>query len=296
MLNLIQDDDLGQLALKIRDEVFVPVNSYKTTVFLCGADLNDEKTLRGKIAKEFNTLWNSYWYDIIYPEDIFDELMYGYKAKDLLSLENMLAESVDALIIIPESPGSFSELGAFANDEKLREKIICVQDEQYKKKKSFINYGPIKLIQKSDTSRVIFVSRQNIERDFSKITSALSRLKKANSKTLTYISLIQLENYLLPAIYLMEPVKKEILERMISFVISDPESSFHKTTTALTMLTKKKFIKITPTGYCLTDLGMLEFYKLKKSGRTKTGIKNNNLDTIRLDILNWQYRKKKIFA
>jgi hypothetical protein len=287
-------DGIGRLAERIRDEIFIPVNTYKTTIFLCGADLNEEKGLRGRIAKELTSIWNSYFYDIIYPEEIFDELMYGYKAKDLLSLENMLAESVDAILIIPESPGSFTELGAFANDERLRDKIICIQDEKYKKEKSFINYGPIRLIQKSKTGQVIFISPALTERGIAKIKTALSKLKKNSSKMPSCVSLMQLENYLLPTVYLMEPVQKGILEQMVAKVISDPEHSFHKTTTALTMLAKKNYISITPDGYCLTNLGLESFNELKKSGKHKISIETQKLDSLRLDIMNWKYRGKKI--
>jgi len=290
------DRELQRLSKTIRDEIFVPVNSYKTTVFLCGGDANDKNTMRGKLAKELTSFWNSYLYDIIYPEDIFDELMYGYKAKDLLSLENILAESVDALVIVPESPGSFSELGAFANDEKLRDKIVCVQDEQYRKKKSFINDGPIRLIKKSQNGEVIFVSPDNIEKGIPKIKAALNKLKKTNSKTVSYISLIQLENYLLPTIYLMEPVPKEILERMVANVSSDPEYSFQKTTTALTILSKKNLVSITPDGYCLTSSGIETFNRLKQSGKTRISIKVDKLDSIRLEVLNWKYRGRRLFA
>ena len=83
-------------------------------------------------------------------EDIFDELLYSSKTKDLLSLEALLAESVDAIVLIPESPGSFAELWAFANDERLRKKMICVVDKKYKKDKSFINQGPLKLVKKEN--------------------------------------------------------------------------------------------------------------------------------------------------
>ena len=111
-------------------------------MFLCGADISMKDKLRYKIANEFKYFWNSYWYEIIYPEDIFDELLYSSRSKDLLSLENLLADSVDVILMIPESPGSFAELGAFANNEKLRAKIVCIIDEKYKKNKSFINQGP----------------------------------------------------------------------------------------------------------------------------------------------------------
>ncbi|MDX2469931.1 MAG: retron St85 family effector protein, partial [SAR324 cluster bacterium] len=62
---------------------------------------------------------------------------------DLLSIENELAEYSDCVVIILESAGTFAELGAFSNNEKLVKKILVVNDSKFKDEKSFINEGPI---------------------------------------------------------------------------------------------------------------------------------------------------------
>ena len=114
--------------------------------------------------------WYSSNYDLIYPEDIFDELLYSSNSTDLLSLENLLADSVDAVVVIPESAGSFAELGAFANNEKLRSKMICVVDIKYKRDKSFINQGPIKLVRSVNKDAIVYIEESNLGKtDYSKI-------------------------------------------------------------------------------------------------------------------------------
>jgi hypothetical protein len=148
----ISKADCISLAEKIRLDVYRPVNSTKTTIFLCGADMSNQEQMRYRIAERLKNRRFSYIYDIIYPEDIFDELLYSLKTKDLLSLEALLAESVDAIVLIPESPGSFAELGAFANDELLRKKMICIVDKKFKKDRSFINQG--------------FIAQNNEERQY----------------------------------------------------------------------------------------------------------------------------------
>src|SRR5690606_18990715 len=146
---------------------------FKTSIFLCGADISQKTTIRFKIAKALTDSHHyNLHYDLIYPEDIFDELLFSSHSPDLLSLENLLADSVDAVIMIPESPGSFTELGAFASNEKLRAKLVCVIDEKYKKTKSFISQGPLKLVKKTNKTNIVYVNFDNIGKSsFSSIKS-----------------------------------------------------------------------------------------------------------------------------
>ncbi|RYE12745.1 MAG: UDP-3-O-(3-hydroxymyristoyl)glucosamine N-acyltransferase, partial [Sphingobacteriaceae bacterium] len=174
--------DCKVLSEKIRNDFYKPLNSYKSTIFLCGAALSDKTTARFKFAEALKKAWYRNQYDIVYPEDIFEELLYSSQSKDLLSLENLLAESVDAIVLIPESVGSIAELGAFANDIKLRGKIICVLDERYKKHKSFINQGPVKLIKKTNKDGVIYINPDNIANEIDKIIASVKKLKKTSSK------------------------------------------------------------------------------------------------------------------
>ena len=142
MTNIYQEiskADCINISNKIREDIYRPAYSFKTTIFLCGADISQKDKMRFKIAEALAD-WR-FFNDIIYPEDIFDELLYSSKTKDLLSLEALLADSVDAIVLIPESPGSFAELGAFANDEKLRKKLICVIDKKYKKNYNYTRGG-----------------------------------------------------------------------------------------------------------------------------------------------------------
>ncbi|HFP1742323.1 TPA: hypothetical protein ACHJ4M_005072, partial [Escherichia coli] len=97
------------LANLIKSRLFQQKNKNKVTVFLCGGDLNDPFFCRNKVKRVLETHPKI---EIFYPEELFDELLYGQGQHSLLSLENILADSVDVIIIIPESPGSFAELGA----------------------------------------------------------------------------------------------------------------------------------------------------------------------------------------
>ncbi len=288
-------EEIKQISLKIKENIFKPTNTYKTTIFLCGASLLNNSTIRSRVAETLSKKWYFYRYDIIYPEDIFDELLYGTQGKDLLSLEGLLAESVDAIVLIPESPGSFAELGAFANDNNLRTKIICILDKKHKKDKSFINQGPVKLIKKASKENLLYIDLNDLDNEIEKLGSALSRIKKTSTKKENIINLLQLENFLLPTIYLLEPIDRQLLQDIVGFAIEDDRTAIQSTITALTILTKKRKISSTPEGYKLTPLGIEDFVNLRRTKKRSKNIQETKvLDELRLEIMNVRYRNKKL--
>lgn len=295
-MNNISDRDLQKLSLSIRDRVFTPAYSFKTTVFLCGASLTEKTKLRYQIEQSLTKSFRySYRYDIIHPEDIFDELLYDPK-ENLLSLEEILAESIDAIVLIPESPGSFAELGAFANNAKLREKLICVSDSKYKRIKSFINGGPIKLVKQTNKKNIIYI---NGDKDFSeeieKLSAPLSRLKAKSNKEKTKLNLLQLENYLLPAIYLLGPIDRNNLTKLVFYALEDKKFYQQATITALNIMTQKKIVNSTSDGYTLTKNGLSNYHNFQKTKKRISTYSNiMALDKLRLEIMNLQYRNKKI--
>lgn len=310
--NEISKPDCVTIAKKIREDIFKPAFTFKTSIFLCGADILQKTTTRHKISEALtNSYHYSMYYDLIFPEDIFDELLYSSHSPDLLSLENLLADSVDAVIMIPESPGSFTELGAFASNEKLRSKLVCVIDEKFKKTKSFINQGPLKLVKQANKSNIVYINPENIgkslasgiktfslfskDTEIEKIIAALKKLKRTTTKIENKITLLQLDKFLLPAIYILEPVTKGTLINIVSNAIEDVKHSASSTVTALTMMTKKRYIELADEGYKLTELGTNEFLSFrKKSSRYKEQDRTVAIDNLRLEVLNLKHRKKKL--
>lgn len=288
----ISKDNCVKLSNKILNDIYKPVNTAKTTIFLCGADIFDKTKNRYKIAEALNSPKYRFQYDIIYPEDIFDELLYSSKTKDLLSLENILAESVDAIVLIPESPGSFTELGVFASNGKLRKKLICIVDNKYRKKKSFINQGPLKLVKKTNKQGLIFIDPYNINAAVERLNLVLRKVKRNSSKKSDVISLLQLDNFLLPSIFLLEPVAKNTLINLVASATKDEENSFQTTTSAITILIKNKLIELTGNGYKLTDLGVENFLAFQKTKSRKKRIAETiAMDNLRLEIFNFINRK-----
>ncbi|OLA72410.1 MAG: hypothetical protein BHW62_10195 [Acinetobacter sp. CAG:196_36_41] len=119
-------------------------------IFLCGGDVNKDTT-RKNVR---NILKNIDFLMIFFPEKIFIEYFNLNKEADYLTLETILAENVDYICIVCESPGAYAELGAFVNNKNLQNKIIVLNDEQYKNDPSFINLGPIKHLKKVNKTAV----------------------------------------------------------------------------------------------------------------------------------------------
>lgn len=115
-------------------------------IFLCGANKGagvvSERRSSLKKFIENNQNNNT----VIYAEGIFNELKKFGATKNALDLEHTISEVADRVIIILESESAFCELGAFSH-ETLREKLIIINNSQFKGSESFINTGPIAALQ-----------------------------------------------------------------------------------------------------------------------------------------------------
>lgn len=286
MIKKLRDNELKIVAEVIRDHIFVPSFSWKTTVFLCGADLSDNKAGRHKMAKLFKEYPR---YELLYPEDLFDDLLAGQGQHSLLELENILADSVDSIVLFPESPGSFAELGAFANNSRLVSKLICVGQKRYAKKKSFINYGPVRLIKASDTGKVINIAYDDLESEdkkakiYKKINNAITAIKKKHPINKDVANIMETENFILPSVYLIDSIAPRDLYKLVQFATGqDKKIAEIATRSSISRLVKNSYISRTTAGYEVTRLGI---------DRVRSTLKSKNLDLARIEIINSQQRK-----
>ncbi|EAR6046433.1 UDP-3-O-(3-hydroxymyristoyl)glucosamine N-acyltransferase [Salmonella enterica] len=143
IINKFPDLHVHQTIDDIRDLLINGFDDSQKTIFLCGKDKSDKKSLRHKFS---TFLSQEKGITLTYPEDLFEDLLEGQGKNSLLSLETQLANSVDLIVLIPESPGSFAELGAFSMDKALAKKMLVIRMGEYKSGKSFINHGPIRLV------------------------------------------------------------------------------------------------------------------------------------------------------
>ena len=96
----------------IFDDVFCKTFTQSFFIFLCGGA--DKRHIRNKIRIQLET--NGL--QVLYPEDLFMDMLNRDKKADLLEYENLLASNSDIVCIICESMGSAVELGAFIQNEK----------------------------------------------------------------------------------------------------------------------------------------------------------------------------------
>ena len=114
-------------------------------VFVCGGNSN-ENDMRPQFCKYASEhlshfriflaekALNDYWQ---HPEPEF---------QNLADFEDIIAELSTCVVMFPESPGSFAELGYFARSDTLRKKMLVVNNACYQSQDSFIALGPINLI------------------------------------------------------------------------------------------------------------------------------------------------------
>lgn len=130
-----------------KSRVFLPRNLSKF-VFLCGANKGP-----GQISERRQALIEFSKAHLPHTQFFLAERMFstlideGHKG-NILDVEHLISNFSDRIIIVLESPSSFAELGAFSHD-KLREKLIVINDEKFKNISSFVNNGPIKAIEEA---------------------------------------------------------------------------------------------------------------------------------------------------
>jgi len=127
--------------LKAKEYIFRKIGR---VLFLCGGQNSPR---RDQLAEYFR-LNHSESSILFYAEDVWDIIAHHNPSRNALEVEAQLAELADAIIIVVESPGTFAEIGAFANSEPLRKKLLPILDEAKIGEKSFLKTGPITWIDK----------------------------------------------------------------------------------------------------------------------------------------------------
>ncbi|HFJ9403502.1 MAG: retron St85 family effector protein [Bacillus sp. (in: firmicutes)] len=182
MKNVKIDSGTKNTLLKIYNDIYTKINQNTIDVFLCGGTSNATYTsTRDKIREGMDEYKDI---RILYPEDLFVEMLNKNKEYDLLSLERFLANNCDIICIVCESDGSLVELGAFTNNDETVNKVIAVIEEKRKKDKSFIMLGPIKILRKMNKNQVVFYNENNLNELNIKLQKnfRLNKLKEIREK------------------------------------------------------------------------------------------------------------------
>lgn len=119
----------------------------KKFVLLCGGEVgtirdDKPKSLRDALLREGDipALKDSEFLQVEEVQDFFDKTA---PYKSLVSFESDLAQVCELVLLFPESPGSFAELGSFTRDGEISENLLVAIQSRFLVESSFIAKGPI---------------------------------------------------------------------------------------------------------------------------------------------------------
>ena len=104
---------------------------------------------------------------------------------NVAKFEDIIAEISTCVVIFPESPGSFTELGYFSKNDKLRKKILVINNADLQGQDSFVALGPITLIDSDSEFRPTIQIVYSANPDFSLVKERFdNRLRVHNRRRL----------------------------------------------------------------------------------------------------------------
>lgn len=137
---------------------YLTLENKKKLLFLCGANKRPGVVSARRAAiKDFLKSYKTDW-EVVFAENVFNSI--GNLKSNALDIEHTLTKFSDIILIILESESAFTELGAFSHTQN-RNKIIVVNNEEYKKAESFINVGPIKAIYEINNNSILYYKMRN---------------------------------------------------------------------------------------------------------------------------------------
>ncbi|SHN56635.1 hypothetical protein SAMN02745247_01541 [Butyrivibrio hungatei DSM 14810] len=196
---------------EIYHDIYCRIYENHITIFLCGGtdtDNHRRDKLRDYLVSQKKNI------SVLYPEDLLIEMLNG-KQKDLVYLEQKLAENCDIIILFCESPGSMAELGSFVTNESIIKKLVVLIHAKHKNDKSYIMYGPANLVKANKESSLIFYNN-----DFSKMQNEIDHfIKKAKVPYHTrrnIDTIVGLFNFVIILLYFYDTAEsKEIINEII---------------------------------------------------------------------------------
>ncbi|MCD6180268.1 MAG: retron St85 family effector protein [Bacteroidales bacterium] len=263
------------------------------SIFLCGGSGPEKEKFRRKVGEKISGMLSKYKYTVYYPEDIFIELILGHQKQDLLTLENLLANSVNAVVVLLQSPGTFTELGAFANYEKLNDKLIVINDPRFTRRKSFINLGPIRYLETKTQSKVVFSSMDssNLYKLVKQIADSARDVAKHSSPIRDLSNPISAYRFYLALIYIFDPIPKDaILTISRALAISGEKIVVTAAETVINSLINERKVSLSSGNLSTTSKGIDNLIYGNET-RKKARMISSFLTKLRLEALNLTLRR-----
>lgn len=263
------------------------------SIFLCGGSRPDESKYRREIGKTISKTISKYKYSVYYPEDMFIELILGYQKHDLLTLENLLADSVNAIVILLQSPGTFTELGAFTNYDKLSNKLIVVIDPTYERSKSFINLGPVRFLKTKTKSKIIFAPMDDSNLNYlaNHIADNAREVSKHSLLVNDLSNPISAYRFYLSLIYVFEPISKDMVFNIVkALTVNNDKLYVTVAETVINSLINERKVSFSTENLSTTPKGIDELLYEDKTKKKSRNI-SEFLTGLRIEALNLTLRR-----
>jgi hypothetical protein len=149
----LQDTNFSRLFKEIEDSLNPQIKQKQIRVLVFGPDLDSIDKPSAKLRKYIIGKCKEDAYTVVLAEHEEIKKLYDRifpSANDLCKMEYHLAAAkikgsdiIDGIVIIPDSAGSFIELGMLAIDNKLHRKILVLFDKQHESRmiKNFVGLG-----------------------------------------------------------------------------------------------------------------------------------------------------------
>lgn len=266
------------------------------SIFLCGGNSIAQSNFRRQLGYKISKIHSKYQYSVYYPEDMFIELILGHQRKDLLSLEDLLAKGVHCVVILLQSPGTFTELGAFTNYPDLKDKLVVVIDPIYKSKRGFITLGPIRYLQNQKMSKVIYsaMNEQNLDNLTRQISEASREIAKHSTPSNDLSNPITSQKFYLSMIYVFDPISRvEFIDILKQLSTCEPSTTLTVAESVLNGLINERKALSVGDRISITEKGIdaLIFDSVLK-GKSRDLL--SFLSYLRLEALNITLRKRYI--
>ena len=270
-------------------------NLNEISIFLCGGSGKEEEKFRRKVGEKIcgTSKLSNYKYSVYYPEDMFIELILGHQKKDLLSLENLLANSANVVVILLQSPGTFTELGAFTNYKELSNKLIVIIDPKFVRKKSFINLGPDIFLRTKTKSKVLFIpmDNSNFDKLVERITDTARDIAKHSFPKRDLTNPIFAFRFYLALIYIFEPIPKNAILTISRLLATDKERNIDTVTEiVINGLINERRVSLSSKNLSTTSKGADDLI-YGNNTKKRAHLVSVFLTELRLEALNLIYRK-----
>lgn len=203
----------------IYEDIFCNTFSQSCYIFLCGgAGKND---IRNKIRP----LLENEKFQILYPEELFMDMLNRDKKSDLLEYENLLADNSDIICVICESIGSAVELGAFVQNDNIKRKMIVAINRKHSRNKSFVMMGPVKHLKKTNSKHIILYKvdePEALSRDLTKVFRQLHKKSKSN-KNQSFNILSAYIAFVPMIVYFYQSVTRKFLHKNLKSYLNSKE-------------------------------------------------------------------------